>query len=548
MAKYLRKIITIVLTAAMILCVTSCGGTTDTGTTANTNTPAATDAGNKTPAAGESTEVEEPKQGIDTSEFQEMTFVTMGDTPTNGRMEAAMEKLNAIFKERINATMKLQYVEWADWQTQYNLLLASGDSSLDLIGTATDWLNAWENVKKGSFKVLTEDMLKTYAPNTWSAVTPNHWDQCKYNGKIYFIPEDQYTQWTNHGFFYRGDWAKEAGLEKISSFEDMEKYMDGVLKNHKGVIPWDVAGSANLPMPQYYINAYTKLTTLLGTATGNYSLFFIDPAAPYTVANPFFEGSTLDDFAVMMKRWSDKGFWREDALNYTGVTRDLFYAGKTAVDQHHTQTYIYAIRQNMDEKQPGSDAKFYPFSETSRNLVKDIITHGACAIGFNSKHAERALMAYDLIRNDQECYRLFTLGTEGTDYIVKEGGMFGRPAGFDDAKDGLGTDFWWGRNDSLELINEKIYGGYKDLFKEFNSYAVEYPITKFVFDPAKVQTQIAAVSEVCASYIPKLSLGKVKDPKAEVEAFRKALKDANYDQISYEIQAQLTAFKASEGK
>jgi maltose-binding protein MalE len=527
----------------MLFGIAACGSQTGTDTTASGNKPAETsaaaDSGNADIAAS---------TNPDTSEFQEITFVTMGNIPTNGRMEAAMEQLNAIFKEKINASMKLQFVEWADWQTQYNLLLASGDSKLDLIGTATDWLSAWENVKRGSFKELTEDMLKTYAPKTYAAVTPNHWEQCKYDGKIWFIPEDQYTQWTNHGFMYRGDWAKEVGLDTITDWQGLETYMDGIVKNHKDVIPWDVAGSANIPMPGYYINSYTKLTTLLGTATGNYGLYFIDPADPYTVQNPFFDGTLMEDFAALMKKWSDKGFWRKDALNYTGNTRDMFYAGKSGMDQHHTQTYIFGTVQNMNEKQPGSDPKFYPFCTTSKNLVKDIITHGACAIGFNSQHAERALMAYDLIRNDETCYRLFNLGIEGKDYINNGNGTFGRPAGFDDNKDGLGTDFWWGRNDSLELVNEKVFSGYKDLFADFSSYAVEYPVTKFVFDPAAVQPQIAAVADVCASYIPKLSLGKVKDPKAEVEAFRKALKDAGYDQIRDEIQKQLSAFKAAEGK
>jgi putative aldouronate transport system substrate-binding protein len=144
--------------------------------------------------------------------------------------------------------------------------------------------------------------------------------------------------------------------------------------------------------------------------------------------------------------------------------------------------------------------------------------------------------------------QIFNFGIEAKDYIDNGNGTFGRPAGFDDNKDGLGIDYWWGRNDSLDLINEKVFSGYKDLFKDLSSYAVEYPVTKFVFDPAKVQPQISAVSDVVASFIPKLSLGKVKDAKAEVAAFRKALEAANYNQIRDEIQAQLTAFKAAEGK
>ena len=102
------------------------------------------------------------------------------------------------------------------------------------------------------------------------------------------------------------------------------------------------------------------------------------------------------DFAVMMDRWADKGFWREDVLNYEGETRELFYAGQSGADQHHTQTFVTGITNNMNEKQPGSDPKFYPFCATSENLVRDIVTHGACAVGANSDNAERALMVYDI--------------------------------------------------------------------------------------------------------------------------------------------------------
>ncbi len=108
------------------------------------------------------------------------------------------------------------FVEWADWQTQYNIQLLSGDDNVDLIGTATDWLYAWENAEKGAFLPLSEDMLKANAPKTWAQVDADgHWDLTKLaDGKIYFMPEDNYTQYTNHGFFYRGDWAKEAGLRE----------------------------------------------------------------------------------------------------------------------------------------------------------------------------------------------------------------------------------------------------------------------------------------------------------------------------------------------
>ena len=54
-------------------------------------------------------------------------------------------------------------------------------------------------------------------------------------------------------------------------------------------------------------------------------------------------------------------------------------------------------------------------------------------------------MVYDLLRNDEECYRLLNYGIEGEDYIVTEDGKLGRPDGFDSSTDALDSNFWMGR-------------------------------------------------------------------------------------------------------
>ena len=147
----------------------------------------------------------------------EITMLTMGNKPTNGRLEAMLEKLNPLLIEKANAKLDLFYIEWADWQTQYNVQLLSGDDNVDLVATATDWLYAWENAEKGAFLPLSPEMLQANAPKTWAQVEADgHWDLTKLSdGQIYFAPEDNYTQYTNHGFFYRGDWAK-AGKDEAA--------------------------------------------------------------------------------------------------------------------------------------------------------------------------------------------------------------------------------------------------------------------------------------------------------------------------------------------
>ncbi len=62
-----------------------------------------------------------------------ITMLVLGDKPTNGHLEAMLDKLNERLIEQANATLDLYYIEWADWQTQYNVQLLSGDDNVDLI-------------------------------------------------------------------------------------------------------------------------------------------------------------------------------------------------------------------------------------------------------------------------------------------------------------------------------------------------------------------------------------------------------------------------------
>lgn len=534
MKKLGKKILAVALTATMTLSLAACGSSSkQTSTDVNSSTDSTT---SKTTESG----------GIDTSEHVTVKFVVLGNRPTNGRLELMLEELNAVLTEKVNAELDLQYVEWADWQTQYNLLLASGDSSIDLITTATDWLDAWPNIKKGSFMPLSQDMIKTYAPNTYTSVTEEEWEKCSYDGQIYLIPENNYTQYTNHGIFYRADWAKEAGLSNINNFTNLGTYFQFVKDNKSNVIPWDVSGTAanGNALASGYIQSTTSNIVIDGVPIGLSSVYYgTSKDDAYTVTSPYMEGTTFEDFAVLMKEWADAGYWREDVLNYDGDTRELFKAGASGADEHHTQTYVTDVRPNMDIKQPGSDTQMYSFSEPSKNLVKTSITHGCVAVGASSKNAERALMVYDLLRNDEECYRYINYGIEGSDYIINDSGELDRPEGWDQSIDALESNFWCGRNDELELVNARHYKGAADIYADYDSYAIDYPYGKFVFDNSKVSTQIAAMADVCANYIPRIAFGKVDDPKAMVAEFREKLKAAGYDEVLNEVQTQLNESK-----
>jgi len=476
-----------------------------------------------------------------------ITLLALGNKPTNNRTAEAIKAINKRLIPELGVEFDMRWIEWTDWQTRYQLALASGDSGFDLVITATDWLFAWEIARRGGFYPMTPELLQKNAPRTWSEVTPAHWDLCTMDGKIWFIPEDQFTQFTNHGFYWRGDWAKDGGVNDVTTFEELEAYFDAVKKYHPEAYPWDVDGAEKAGTSLAgYITSNTNTQTIIGIATGNSSIFYYDNNDPYTVISPFMEGQELIDAARMFSRWNQKGFWREDVLNYRGLTRELMYAGLSGADQHHTMTYYSTIRPNMDKEQPGSEAQFFYFGMQNKNVNKDLLTHGAMAINAASKNPDLALQVYDYLRNDREIYMLLNYGIEGVDYVLSSDGKLGRPDNWDATKMGLTTNFWGGRMDKFEPFNENWWDGAAGLLNHLNSFAREYPLEKFSFDNTKVAAEVAALGDVCTTHIASISFGKTRvSPEEAVANFRRDLKAAGYDIVKAEIQSQLNAFRAA---
>ena len=69
------------------------------------------------------------------------------------------------------------------------------------------------------------------------------------------------------------------------------------------------------------------------------------------------------------------------------------------------------------------------------------ITHGGTSIGAHSKHPERALMAYELIRQNEEVYKLINFELKAYSTTLKMANAYVQLF-IDDARDGFYTDFW----------------------------------------------------------------------------------------------------------
>ena len=123
------------------------------------------------------------------SELKEvkLKMYLIGDKPKD--FDAVYEKVNEKMKEKINATLEVNFIPWSDMTTKYQLLFQSGED-FDLIFTASGWGYYSQVATKNGFLELTDELLQEYAPEIYANEPADAWDQVKVDGKIYMVPND----------------------------------------------------------------------------------------------------------------------------------------------------------------------------------------------------------------------------------------------------------------------------------------------------------------------------------------------------------------------
>ncbi len=545
-----KKLVSLLLATTMVAGLVGCGnsngGSSDTSATTDTKSETSATTADTSSTEAASTETAD----IDTSEHVVITYMTTGGSDEGNGNPDMLAKLNEILTEKVNAELKIYHIDWTNYLSVYNLTLAQMDGSVDLVGTASDWLDAWPNAKNGAFLELSEDMLKTYAPKTWESVPAEHWDLCKYNGEIYLMPEDNYAQWTNHGFAYRLDWAKEAGLtDGVKSWEDLTTYFKYVKETYGNDLKylWDSDGTQYNQMVGGWITSHSNYVAIDGLNSG--AMWGGSKDDLYTVYSPYMtDTDSLVEYAKLMKEWNEIGVFPTNVLNNTSSqNRDEYRVGQVAVEQHHTQTWTdlcsHTSNNTIYDTDEDAETGFFYFGEETGNVVALSITHGAMAVSAGSKNPERALMVYDLLRNDPECYRLFNYGIEGVQYAIDENGMKYTPDTYDQATQEIQTNFWWGRNDDLELKDAtKNWDAIDKLYAEYDSLKIDYPYGQFIPDVDDIQGKIDNVSSVQEEYMKQISFGLYSGSAEDIVAeYQAALEKAGINDVTAALQSQIDA-------
>lgn len=516
--KNTKKLLAFVLALALVITAfAGCagGGNSSTGSTAGGDTSA----DNSTGGEGDN----EPA-ALDTSKEVELVMYFISDRPA--KQDEIEANFNEIFKEKLNCTLKTNWIAWSDYANKYPLLFSSGEE-FDLAYTAT-WLGFSNYAAKGGFMEL-DELWPTYAPNNWALQSEAAKTQATINGHLYVIPTLLAT-YSAYGPYYRTVFDEGAVTYdgEIKSIADIETYCEWVQANTSISQPYSLY-SSGLEMDDMWNGANGRYC-IRGTAW-----LSVDPYADTFTLVPNYENELMPEYLETMKRWSDKGFWSKSALSDTDSTK--CQNGLAAISVHNVDTY-----QSRYIDKPEWGWKYVNLVEDVSNLP---FTQDACVVPSTSKNPERALALWDLLTTDETAYRAFNYGIEGTSYEIIDGQV--KSINTDDY---AGTGMWAVRTSAFSL---PAYGAPEDITEmkaEWDAYIEKTGnkqsqyLSAWIPDTTSIETEYAACTNVIQQYWWPLECGFVEDIDAGLEEYATQMKAAGAEKVIETLQGQLDTFVA----
>lgn len=339
---------------------------------------------------------------IDLSEHVDLTMWLVGDKPDG--YDDMLAALNEILEEKLNCSLSVDWLSWSEYETKYSLLFQGGED-FDLIYTATDWCYYEQTVSMGGFLELTEDLIRTYAPDVWESYPELAWEQSKINGSVYMIPANFQTPYVVT-LALRGDLMEQYGYEDITAWDDLISFYkdcaaDGMYAITTGNLLDVWAGASSL-------------TSVSGTPQSGQLVYYNvltpeDPSVVYAL-----ETDEFREFCHTMKELADAGCWSSDILNNTEEYQDGLLNGK-AVSLVWNMGTSASYANQANNEHPDWNANIYTVTPAGSYTATKFIDNGM-AIYAGSKNPERAMMVLNLLNTDQEVQDLTLLGIEGVNW------------------------------------------------------------------------------------------------------------------------------------
>ncbi|KUP22545.1 hypothetical protein AWJ19_31690 [Paenibacillus sp. DMB5] len=435
--------------------------------------------------------------------------------------ELIEQKVNEYIKPKINATVKINFVPWAEAEQKVPVFLASGQKIDVLFAQAKHMVPL---ATKGALHPVNE-LLEKYGQDALKSMYSKFLDLSKVKGQNYGVqnPKEIASQWVLR---FNEPLLKQYGIDAsgVNSIASAEPVLKQVKEKDSTIypieptqqslwyVPFDYVMDENIPFGMVYEPMATdgKIISMWETPEAKQVL--------ETVHSYYKAGYIRPDIATYARPENEEqaGKW------VTGIAGGI-----------PTAEVIWSNR-------AGFDVSYNPVEKpivTTNSVMGAMLT-----IPKTSEDPERAMMFINMLHSDVFLHNLFVYGIEGVHYEkVSENVVKDLPA----RKERWNTGWFQFGNGFLNYLTEADPADKWEQFKKFNDEAQVSPLVGFVFDPAPVQAEIAAIQNVTAEVRMPLITGSI-DPEQFLPKVNEKLKAAGSEKVIAEMQKQYDAWKATQ--
>ncbi|MDQ0115273.1 ABC transporter substrate-binding protein [Paenibacillus harenae] len=483
--------------------------------------------------ATDATEQQAGDGKADTSEEVKIKMLLVGGKPID--YDLVFGELNKKLKEKANATVEAEFLDWSDWTQKYPLKFAANED-FDIAYTA-NWAFYSDQAIKGGFMELTDELIKANMPLSLAAMPAVAWEQSKVNGKQYMVPNNN-PEVTDKAVLIREDLRKKHNLPEVNSPESFANYVKTIAGNEKGINAYNAKAADGWK--------WHELDQILLEQQNEWNLVDYSMPLAYKLddaTGKIFNVYDTPEFKALVtyyKDLADNNAWSKNVVsNKNDVWQDM-KAGKTASYAHTLGTVAMNLAE-MRREQPDVELAIADLTPDKKKIAA-ISTQNGFAIHATSKKAERSLMVIDLLQNDKEIHDLFMYGIAGTHYEAVGDDKFSATAGTPNY-----TGFSnWGANSPMNRKDAAYPVEADAIATAWQSKVYNFDLETFVFNDANVKNEVANVGNVMLRYAIPLEYGLIKDVEKGVADLNAQLKAAGIDKLQAELQSQIDAFLASK--
>lgn len=418
--KNAKKLVALLLSLALVLSLGACGGNGG-GSTSSEASPSSTT--EESGAAAESGD-ESQAETAETGEFQ----LPIVDEPTTLSYFVADDSNAAIMttdwndnefyqemERRTGVHLEFEMVSSADYQTNFNLMIASGNlADMIYVGASYYAEGVDAAIDDGYFLDLT-DLVDEYMPNYEKIRTSDIQYELLSTtdsgrlGAVYELRQSKQGPWL--GLWIRQDWLDDLGLETPVTFDDYHEVLTA-FKNEKG---------ATAPL----ILNFSGSDGEFGTMSGGLNVlnsWQLDETGKVNFG-PYMDA--WKEYVTIMHQWYTEGLIDPDFMATDERTADM---AKVVTGASGLFAALYTMPSVYEAASEDPNMNLAPVNPPVMNegdeghiRLRDSYTSGNTAISADSENWEVALRWLDYLYTDEGAL-LANYGVEGDTFEFNEDG------------------------------------------------------------------------------------------------------------------------------